>query len=257
VNVADSVKSAERALQIIELLTHDGALDFPDICALLKLPKSSAHSLLATMRDMGFVHLDDTSRLYTLGPRLWEAGQAYIEQQDIARLAEPYMRRVRDKLGETVQLAILDGIENVYVGKLDTDHALQLVSRLGSRLPAYATGLGKALLADLPDDEVLRRLEGVELRQFTPSTITDRDKLITELGRIRRRGYATDLGEYTAGVYCVAATIHGPTGTVAAMSVSIPDVRVSTIVRRNAAQMVTAETTALSRQLGQPSAISV
>ena len=254
--MAESVKSAERALRIIELLTNDGALDFPDICTLLNLPKSSAHSLLATMRDMGFVHLDETSRLYTLGPRLWEAGQAYIEQQDIARLAEPFMRRVRDELGETVQLAILDGMENVYVGKLETDHALQLVSRLGSRLPAYATGLGKALLAELADDEVLRRLDGVELRQFTATTITDRSKLIAELARIRRRGYSTDTGEYTAGVYCVAAPIYGPTGVVAAMSVSIPDVRVTTLVRRHAAQMVTAETRALSAQLGRPSVMS-
>jgi DNA-binding IclR family transcriptional regulator len=248
--VAESVKSAERALRIIELLTDIGSLDFPALCAQLALPKSSAHALLATMRDMGFLHLDQRSRQYSLGPRLWEAGQAYIEKLDIATLADPYMRRVHDQLGETVQLAILDGIENVYVGKLDSDHALQLVSRLGSRLPAYTTGLGKTLLAGLTDAEVLRRLENVDMRQFTARTITDRQRLLAELARIRRRGYATDIGEYTDGVFCVAGPITAPTGTVAAMSVSIPDVRVTAEVRRRAAAVVTAETAALSRQLG-------
>lgn len=247
--VAESVKSAERALRIIELLTEDGPLDFPAICGRLELPKSSAHALLATMRDMGFLHLAEASRRYRLGPRIWEAGQAYIDTLDIAGLAEPFMRRVRDQLGETVQLAILDGIENVYVGKLETDHPLQLVSRLGSRLPAYTTGLGKALLGGLSDTEVLQRLAGVEMRRFTPQTITDPHKLLTELARVRRRGYATDTGEYTAGVYCVAAPIRGPHGTVAAMSVSIPDVRVTQAVRRTAAQVLIAETDALSDQL--------
>jgi DNA-binding IclR family transcriptional regulator len=248
--VAESVKSAERALRIIELLTEAGGLDFPALCMQLSLPKSSAHSLLATMRDMGFIHLDEQSRQYSLGPRLWEAGQAYIEKLDIAQLAGPFMRRVHDRVGETVQLAILDGIENVYVGKLDSDHALQLVSRLGSRLPAYTTGLGKTLLAGLADAEVQRRLENVEMQQFTARTITDAGRLITELAKVRRRGYATDVGEYTEGVYCVAAPITAPTGTVAAMSVSIPDVRATAAVRRQAVAVVTAETTALSRQLG-------
>lgn len=249
---AESVKSAERALRTIELLTEEGPLDFPQICDGLALPKSSAHALLATMRAMGFLHLDEQTRRYSLGPRLWEAGQAYIQGLDIAQLAGPFMRRVRDHLGETVQVAILDGIDNVYIGKLETDHPLQLVSRLGSRLPAYATGLGKALLAGLPDAELLRRLDGVAMRSFTPRTITEPNKLLAELVRIRRRGYATDVGEYSKGVFCVAAPIQAPTGTVAAMSVSIPDVRVTTAVRRRAAQVLTTETRALSHELGAP-----
>jgi IclR family transcriptional regulator, KDG regulon repressor len=248
--VAESVKSTERALRVIELLTGEASLDFSAICAQLTLPKSSAHALLATMRDMGFIHFDEVTRRYSLGPRLWEAGQAYIEKLDIARLADPYMRRVRDQLGETVQLAILDGIENVYVGKMESAHALQLVSRLGSRLPAYTTGLGKTLLAALPDAEVLRRLGGIDMKRFTARTITDPGRLLAELEKIRRRGYATDTGEYTEGVYCLAFPIKAPTGTVAAMSVSIPEVRVTAEVRRHAAAVMIAETGALSRQLG-------
>lgn len=252
--VAESVKSAERTLRVIDLLTRDGVLDFPGICGHLDLPKSSAHALLATMRSSGFVQFDEETHRYQLGPRLWEAGQAYIQGLGIVQLADPYLRRIRDELGETVQLAILDGMENVYVAKLETSHQLQLVSRLGSRLPAYATGLGKALLAALPEAEVLRRLDGVELHAFTRRTITDPAKLTAELARVRRRGYATDAGEYTEGVFCVAAPIRDSTGAVAAVSVSIPDVRVTPAIRRRAAQIVTKETGALSAQLAAPAA---
>ena len=249
----EPVKSAERALRIIELLTDLGELDFPDVCAELGIPKSSAHSLLSTMRAMGFVRLDERSRRYTLGPRVWEAGQAYLRDLDIPQLAMPYMQRARDELRETVQLAVLDGIENVYVGKIESDHPLQLVSRLGSRLPAYATGLGKALLAGLSDAEVIRRLNGVDMRSYTSHTITNHAALLDALADVRRRGYATDRGEYTEGVYCVAAPINDRTETVAAISVSIPDVRVNDTTRRRMIQVITTEAAHISHALGAAS----
>lgn len=250
--MAESVKSAQRALQIIELLTVHGGLDFTEIGARLALPKSSAHYLLATMRDASFLDLDEDSRRYTVGPRLWEAGQAYIRDLDVAQQARPYLERARDALDETVQLAVLDGLDNVYIGKAEADHPLQLVSKIGSRLPAYATGLGKVLLAGLPPDESRRRLSGLVLRQFTENTITDPEKLSAELATIRRRGYATDRGEYAAGVFCVAAPIRNAVGTIAAMSVSIPEVRVTPAVRRAAIEEMTARTEQLSLALRAP-----
>jgi IclR family KDG regulon transcriptional repressor len=248
--MAESVKSAERALRIIELLTVQGATEFTEIAARLDLPKSSAHYLLATMRDGGFLDFDAGTRRYTVGPRLWEAGQAYIRDLDVARLARPHLELARDQLGETVQLAVLDGLDNVYVGKAETDHALQLVSKIGSRLPAYATGLGKVLLAGLAPEEFDRRMGGTPLERFTPTTITDLDELRRELARIRRRGYALDRGEYASGVFCIAAPIDNAVGTVAAMSVSIPDVRVTPAVRRRAIETITGRARELSAQLG-------
>jgi IclR family KDG regulon transcriptional repressor len=247
--MAESVKSAERALRIIELLTVAGATEFTEIAARLDLPKSSAHYLLATMRDGGFLDFDAGSRRYTVGPRLWEAGQAYIRDLDVARLARPHLELARDELGETVQLAVLDGLDNVYVGKAETDHALQLVSKIGSRLPAYATGLGKVLLAGLAPEEFERRLDGTRLERFTPTTITDLEELRRELARIRRRGYALDRGEYASGVFCIAAPIDNAVGTIAAMSVSIPNVRVTPAVRRSAIDSITGRARELSAQL--------
>ncbi len=131
------------------------------------------------------------------------------------------------ELDETVQLAILDGIENVYIAKVEADHHLKLVSEVGSRLPAHATGLGKVLLAGLPPSEVERRFAGVDMRKYTPRTIAILADLQVELEVIRLRGYSVDNGEYTIGVYCVAVPIRDGSGRViAAISSSVPEARV-------------------------------
>lgn len=222
-----AVKSAERTLLVIELLTrHPGGLTFLDIIEQLDLPKSSAHALLQTMLQRGHLEFSETTKRFRLGVRLWEAGQAYDRAFDLARLARPFLEAARDELQETVQLAVLDGTDNVYIAKVDADQRLVLASNVGMRLPAHATGLGKVLLAGLDDEEIRARYDGMQLERFTPTTITDLDGLIDAVGAARVRGYAVDEAEYTHGVRCVAVPIVGPGRTVtAAVSVSVPEVR--------------------------------
>src|SRR5690606_10655846 len=110
-------------------------------------------------------------------------------------------------LNETVQLSILDGTHNVYVAKFEAEHHLMLVSQVGSRLPAHATGLGKALLSGLDESELEQLYNRTNLERFTSRTITSLTELSAELELVRRRGYATDNGEYTIGVYCVAVPV--------------------------------------------------
>jgi DNA-binding IclR family transcriptional regulator len=205
------VKSALRVLLIIELLTDEqDGLTFAQICEQLNLPKSSAYVLLQTMKERGHLDLDKAGR-YRLGIRVWEAGQAWTRGFDLAAAARPYLQSARDELGETVQLAILDGIEIVYLAKEDSDQRLVLQSHVGARLPAYATGLGKVLLSGLSDDEVLARLSTTAPVAFTPHTIVDPPTLITELQTVRRNGYGMDYGEYTQGVICVAVPVSNDT----------------------------------------------
>ncbi|WP_046470881.1 IclR family transcriptional regulator [Allosalinactinospora lopnorensis] len=250
--MAQSVKSAERALEILELLTREpNGLTFGDICAELDLPKSSAHALLTTMLGRSFLGFDEAERRYTLGVRVWEAGQGYLAAADLQRISRPYMEAVRDQVNEIVQLAVLDGTDSLYVGKVEADQTLVLVSHVGSRLPAYATGVGKVLLADLDDDRIRARFREVEFQRFTPRTLQGLDRLLTELAAVRRRGYATDNGEYTPGVFCVAVPVRDHTGTVrAAMSVSIPDVRASAEVRRRVHTVLDGQAARLSERLG-------
>ncbi|WP_268961274.1 IclR family transcriptional regulator [Nonomuraea cypriaca] len=246
------VKSAGRALEVIELLTRrPRGLSFTEICEELELPKSSGHGLLATMVRRGFLRLDDAGRRYTLGIRVWEAGQAYLWAIDLERAAKPIMEAIRDDLNEVVQLAVLDGTDNVYVAKVDPDQALVLASRVGARIPAHTTALGKVLLAGLEEAELRRRFEGREFVRFTRTTIASLADLEVELAGVRRGGHAIDQGEYTAGVFCVGVPVRDHNGGVrAGMSVSVPEVRLTPALRRRMLHALEKGAGELSAHLG-------
>ncbi len=220
------VKSADRVLLIFELLTeHPDGLTLAEVQQKMGLPKSSTHGLLHTMVMRGFLDLDPATKRFRIGIRLWQAGRSYLSAASIENLALPYMAAVRDELNETVQLAVLDGADNVYVAKVDPDHQLRLASHVGARLPAYATGIGKALLSTLDDAEVLRRVGEEPFVTYTPTTLSHPDALLAELAQVRVRGFAEDHGEYTPGVFCVAVALPRMPDHQPAISVSIPDVR--------------------------------
>jgi IclR family KDG regulon transcriptional repressor len=247
-----TVKSALRVLQIVELLTqHDSGLTFIELRARMGLPKSSLHGLLRTMRERGHLAFDEAERRYRLGVRYWEAGQAFMRGTDLTRLSKPYLEAASQRLNETVQLAILEGLDNVYIAKVESDQPLRLVSHVGSRLPAHATGLGKVLLAYLDEDELQRRLKGAKLARFTDRTISGKQELIAELAEIRARGSAFDHGEYTPGVFCAAVPVRDHRdAVVAAMSCSVPEVRVSEAVVEQVLSVLTTQAAALSAALG-------
>jgi IclR family transcriptional regulator, KDG regulon repressor len=253
---SQSVKSALRVLLIIELLTEipNGAT-FVQICEMLDLPKSSAHLLLRTMTERGHLTFDETTRCYRLGIRIWQAGQAHLQGFDLASLARPFLQAARDSLRETVQLSVLDGIDNVYIAKEESEQRLVLQSRVGARLPAYTTALGKVLLSGLTDEDVLSRLSNTEMHAFTPNTITQPVELLTVLSEIRVRGYSVDNGEYTLGVVCVAVPIRNHKGAiVAAISVTVPEIRADHEFQRRSVEVLTQVAANVSSTLGFPGA---
>lgn len=248
----DTVKSAQRTLQLLELLTaREEPMTFTAIADSLGFPRSSLHGLLATLTDFGWLRFDPQTRLYALGIRAMEAGNAYVRSQDLPTRARPIMTRVRDELDETVQLSVLDGRFNVYVAKVDGGQALRLASEVGRRLPAHATGLGKVLLAHLPEEELDHRLLSATLERFTDKTICTRAALRSEFARIRAAGYGTDQEEYSRGVCCVAVPVRSHTTQVtAAMSVSAPKIRFERARRRQALDLLLRAADELSRDLG-------
>jgi DNA-binding IclR family transcriptional regulator len=246
------VKSAQRVLLILDLLTeHQEGLTFAEVGQALGLPKSSAFGLLRTMVGAGYLMHDASSRRFRIGMRCWEAGQAFIRSLDLVKVSRPFLASARDRLGETVQLAVLDGWENVYLAKVEANHRLALVSHVGGRLPAYSTGLGKVLLASLDDSTVRSRLQGVPFHRFTAHTIRNTRDLIGVLAEIRSAGYATDRGEYTEGVFCVAVPVRDHTSdVVAAISVSVPDVRVTPDTEPRLVKVLRDEAANISHALG-------
>lgn len=222
-----SVKSAERVLDLLEYVggKPDGAV-FTDLARDLNIPKSSLHGLLGVLLSRGYLQLKAGPRRYVLGLRLWETGLSYQRQHSILAVARRYLEIVVEQVNETAQLAKLDHTENVYLAKVESSQALRLSSDVGRRLSAHATGVGKALLAQLPDDEVIRRFGTGALDRYTPNTPATAPDLLAELALTRERGFALDNEEYTPGVFCLAVPVFEHPGTAtAAISVSLPTIR--------------------------------
>lgn len=221
-----TVKSAERTMVLFEYLAEHGPASYATITRALGLPNSSGYQLVQTAVGRGFVEFDPATRTYAIGTRLWEVAQAYNADARLVAAAQPVMNRLRDSTKETVQLARLSGLDNVYLAIAESPHPIQLVSAVGARLASHGTGLGKVLLAGLDDSELGKRLAGVTLARFTDRTITDTSELLNVIEKVRAEGCGEDEEEYVVGCRCIAMPIRDAAGTtVAAMSVSIPTPR--------------------------------
>ncbi len=250
--VKDGVKSAQRALSVLELLvSSETPLTFGEIGARLDYPRSSLFGLLNTLLDRHWIELDEQTRKYRLGVRTFEAGNAYLRSIDLVEIARPRMERIRDVLDEIVQFSILDGRFNVYLCKVEGGQNLRLASEVGRRLQAHATALGKMLLAGLSDVQFDRLDWPIELQRFTPNTIATPAALKMELALARERGYTIDNEEHTIGVRCFAKPILNHSGqTIAALSVSFPTVRFTEDRGQQALALLQEAVSAISRDLG-------
>jgi DNA-binding IclR family transcriptional regulator len=246
-----AVKSADRVLTLLEYLADVKHAPFAAIVRDLGLPNSSGHQLLQTVSARGFIEFDEASRTFRLGSRLWEVAQSYTMAADLAAIAQPLMDDLRDQTTETVQLARLDGLENVYLAISESPHPMKLVSAVGSRLSAHATGVGKVLLAGLDPAELERRLDAAELTRYTDRTITTRKALRAALAEIHNRGWGEDNEEFVVGCRCIAMPVHdADQNTVAAMSVSVPTPRFNEAVARRIRTALNATVREVETKLG-------
>jgi len=189
----------------------------------IEVPRSSAHALLASLVDTGLLQCRTRGR-YRLGWRIVEMGQTLRGTIDVRSCAAPVLERLVETYGETAHLAVMERSQVLYIDKIIGTHNITVQgARVGARLEAHTTAVGKVLLAALEDLEVRRYLSGRTLRRLTPSTITNPDALRDALTVARSSGYAFDLGEAVAEVNCVAAPVRGDMGdVVAAVSISVP-----------------------------------
>ncbi len=248
--------AAVRALRVLELLADSGgSLSLTQIASELGLPKSSVHHVLSALLEFGWVERDENLRM-TLGLRAWEVGQAYDLAQTLSQRARPFMDDVRDRLAETVRLAVLSGSDQVCIAKSPGPQALVFDQRVGARLPCHATGLGKALLLGLQDGEI-DALYADGLEQFTEATLRDVAALKAELAAARAAGYAEDHGEYILGIRCVAVPVRSRDDqVVAALSVSGPLRRFDDEHTHAAAEALREAADQLSQRLGDETELS-
>lgn len=220
------VKSADRTLEVLEVLAASPARrGLVELARELDIPKSSLHGILRTMIARGWVETDATGTRFGLGVRALEVGGAYLDADDVIGMVSGILDDLSALFGETVHLGRLDGSHVVYLAKRESVHPLRLFSAIGRHLPAHATALGKALLADRTDGEVDSLLTWPLLR-LTRHTITEPAALHAELAATRARGYAVDREENSEGIACFAVAVPLRRPALDAISISVPLARV-------------------------------
>jgi IclR family acetate operon transcriptional repressor len=216
------VPAIKRAFQVIDLLARaEAGLTISDIHRMLKLPLSSAATILYTLEALGYLERDESSGRYMLGLRMLSFSRRVADQLNLVGRCQGLLEQLVQKSGLTGHLAVRRDGESIYVARVASPGLLQVSSYVGMRWPVYASAVGKALLAFLPEQERVRILRNLELRPITRHTITSLRTLEKQFRSFRSAGYTWEIGEGEAGVACVAAPVFGPDqDLIAAISVA-------------------------------------
>lgn len=248
---AGGVQSLERAFELLELMAAAGGeVALSQLAAASGLPVPTIHRIVRTLVSSGYV-LQMPSRRYVLGPRLIGLGKN--ASQTVEAWASPHLLELAETSGETANLAMLDVDKVVYVAQASpTRHTMRMSTEVGHRVYAHCSGVGKALLAQLPEDETRRIVMTAGMPARTEHSITDLGALLEELDRVRAQGYAVDDGEQELGVRCVAIAVTD--SSTSAVSVSGPASRVTHEAVASLVPLLRAAADGLAGRAARPSA---
>jgi DNA-binding IclR family transcriptional regulator len=199
---------------------------FTDLLGKIRQPRGTLHRQISNLVEEGLLAVR-SDHSYELGVRLLRLASRAWSGNQFRLVAEPHLRRLHDATGETVHLGVLSGSEVVYLDKVEGRQTVRMHSQIGNASPIYCTGVGKAALSALPEEELERRLAALAFRIYTPSTLPDLAALRREIAEIRRTGVAYDREEHEPGIHCVAAPLHSRAREfVAGVSVTAPTYRI-------------------------------
>jgi IclR family KDG regulon transcriptional repressor len=253
-SLARIIPSVTRAFRILELFLNDQhPLSVPEIVGRLGLPRTTTHELVNTLIHSGYLRRDaKQSNKAFLGPKVLELGNVYAGKLDLIAEGRKIAEEIVAKCDETVQMALLDGTEAVFVAKVECSKMVRLVSGVGSRVPAHCTAVGKMLLSSLPESDINDLYKGQDkLKKMTENSIGSLSQLKHELSVIRKRGLSYDDCESNTDVRCVSAPIYNHSGKmVAAMSISVPISRITLSKQDELAVLIRKGAEEVSRNLG-------
>jgi DNA-binding IclR family transcriptional regulator len=219
--VAGPVKSAARALDLLDEIAANGPGTQLQLSNRLSIPKSSLHALLRTMTDRGWLQTDPTGSVYQLGIHSLVVSSAYLAGDPVLSRAAAVMDEIAAATEETVNLGRLTGSHVIYTAKRESVHPLRMHSPVGRQLPAYSTALGRAVLSEHPK-AVREALVPDDIAPITASTTTDRDAVLAIIDDAARRGYATESEESCIGVRCFGVALPFARPAVDGVSVAVP-----------------------------------
>lgn len=245
------VRTLERGLTVLEVLASRGEMSLAEVASASNLAVSTAYRLLETLAQRDFVLHSPARGTYAVGVRAFEVGSAFLSMGRLSSAAGSEMTLLAETVGETVNLAILDGREAIYVHQVEGKQRVRMFTQVGARAPLHCTGVGKALLCALSDGEILALFGSGRLPAYTAASKTDRQSVLEDIHLTLERGYALDLQEYDDEVCCVAAPIFDQSGIVAgALSVSGPSNRMPVDRLVVIGRDLLSTTTRISRRLG-------
>ena len=227
-SVSGHSQSLVRGLNLLErLAATPGGLALSELAEEVELAPSTTHRLLQALQSQGFITQDNELGVWKIDVKTFRIGNSFLEARDFVATSRPFLRRLTAETGETANLGIRDGSTAVFLAQSESPQMMRMITRIGSRAPLHASGVGKALMAWLPDDEFERVLTERGLDRVTTNTLHTVDTLRANLSEVRQQGFACDREEHAIGLHCVAACLHDEHGTpLAAISVSGPVARI-------------------------------
>ncbi|MFB2586503.1 IclR family transcriptional regulator domain-containing protein [Herbiconiux liukaitaii] len=213
------VQSLARGLGVIKAFTADHPVQtLSEVARATGLTRASARRFLLTLVELGYVRFD--GKQFQLTPRVLELGFGYLSALTLPEVAQPHLEALAHELGESTSASVLDGTDIVYVARVPVRRIMAVAITVGTRFPAYATSMGRVLLAGLPDDQLERALDAAPPVGLTPSTVTDRAALHEQILAVRERGWAAVDQELEIGLRSVAAPVRRGGRVVAAINIS-------------------------------------
>jgi IclR family pca regulon transcriptional regulator len=229
---SDFVQSLERGLAVVRVFDAEHReLGLSEVARAAGLTRAAARRFLLTLVKLGYMNFSDGR--FSLTPRVLELGYAYLSSLTLPEVAQPHMEVLVAKVNESSSVSVLDGTEIVYVARVPTRRIMSITLSVGTRLPAYATSMGRVLLAGLPDEQLQERLKRIEVKPLTPYTVKDKPALRKLLAAVRLQGYAAVDQELEEGLRSLAVPIRNASGdVVAALTLSAHASRASMAVLR-------------------------
>lgn len=200
--------SSIKLLKIINIIAdYDNGIGITELSKKLNYNKSTVYRFVATLYEEGYLKQDIDTKKYKIGLNLFSLGLKLSSSTDSIKTINPYLVELRNQFEETVHLGIQNENKVIYIDKVESNQSIRMYSKIGKRSPMYCTGVGKAILANLPIEEKENIIENLKFKKYTENTIIDKNNLNKELNLTKKRGYSLDIEEHEKGVLCVAVPL--------------------------------------------------
>ena len=224
-----TINSIVKAFQVLECFSGNKfKFTLTELVNQLHISMGAAQRITHTLTSIGYLYKDPETKAFRLTPKCLSFGFAFLNNSGLREIALPYLKKLNEEINETVNLAVMDDYEIVYIERVQTSHFLTTNIRVGTRRPVFCTSIGKVILAFSPKNERKEALDRISFKKYTEKTITDNSKLEIELNKIRRLGYAENKSELDEDLFALAVPLLNNEGAaVAGINIVIPMTRVS------------------------------